>query len=177
MGPTAATPHSHSTCPPHLLCASLIPHLFAAVQGGANAGHTTCDDEGRKYTLHLLRTSLTPHLFAAAQGGANAGHTIYDDEGKKYALHLVPSGILSKSTVCIVGNGVVMHLPTFFEEIAKLKAAGVEVWGNGIVMQLPTFFGRRLPSSRQRVWRCESVGQWRRSRQRVREYGGVLCVW
>jgi len=45
------------------------------------------------------------------QGGANAGHTIYNDEGEKFALHLVPSGILNEKTVCVVGNGVVIHLP------------------------------------------------------------------
>jgi adenylosuccinate synthase len=59
------------------------------------------------------------------QGGANAGHTIYNDEGKKFALHLVPSGILNENAKCVVGNGVVVHLPGFFEEIRKLEAAGV----------------------------------------------------
>ena len=59
------------------------------------------------------------------QGGANAGHTIYDSSGKKYALHLVPSGILNKTAQCVVGNGVVVHLPTLFEEIATLEGQGV----------------------------------------------------
>lgn len=54
------------------------------------------------------------------QGGANAGHTIYDDNGTKYALHLVPSGILNRNAKCVVGNGVVVHLPGLFEEIATL---------------------------------------------------------
>lgn len=45
------------------------------------------------------------------QGGANAGHTIYNNEGQKFALHLVPSGILNEKAVCVVGNGVVIHLP------------------------------------------------------------------
>ena len=45
------------------------------------------------------------------QGGANAGHTIYDLEGNKYKLHLVPSGILNKEAQCVIGNGVVVHLP------------------------------------------------------------------
>ena len=59
------------------------------------------------------------------QGGANAGHTIYDSSGKKYALHLVPSGILNEAAQCVVGNGVVVHLPTLFEEIATLEGQGV----------------------------------------------------
>ena len=56
------------------------------------------------------------------QGGANAGHTIYDPEGNKYKLHLIPSGILNRSAQCIVGNGVVIHLPGFFEELATLNS-------------------------------------------------------
>ena len=59
-------------------------------------------------------------VVARCQGGANAGHTIYDDEGKKYALHLVPSGVLNAGTACIVGNGVVVHLPKLFEELEAL---------------------------------------------------------
>ena len=56
------------------------------------------------------------------QGGANAGHTIYDDKGVKYKLHLVPSGILNRNAKCVVGNGVVVHLPGLFEEIATLAS-------------------------------------------------------
>jgi adenylosuccinate synthase len=59
------------------------------------------------------------------QGGANAGHTIYNDEGVKFALHLVPSGILNMQAICVVGNGVVVHLPGFFKEIDGLEARGV----------------------------------------------------
>ena len=56
------------------------------------------------------------------QGGANAGHTIYNAEGKKFALHLVPSGILNDDTLCVIGNGVVVHLPGLFEEIDGLES-------------------------------------------------------
>ena len=61
-----------------------------------------------------------------AQGGANAGHTIYDAAGKKYALHLVPSGILNPGAQCVIGNGVVVHVPGLFAEIDALEAAGVK---------------------------------------------------
>ena len=60
------------------------------------------------------------------QGGANAGHTIYDAAGKKYALHLVPSGILNPGAQCVIGNGVVVHVPGLFAEIDALEAAGVK---------------------------------------------------
>ncbi|KAG1679535.1 hypothetical protein FOA52_011137 [Chlamydomonas sp. UWO 241] len=92
---------------------------------------TQWGDEGKGKLVDILAQQYD--IVARAQGGANAGHTIYDDAGKKYALHLVPSGILNASTVCVVGNGVVMHLPTFFEEIAKLKAAGIDVEGRLLV--------------------------------------------
>ena len=42
-------------------------------------------------------------------------------------LPQVPSGILNPKATCVVGNGVVMHLPGFFEEIDMLEAAGVTV--------------------------------------------------
>ena len=66
-------------------------------------------------------------MVTRCQGGANAGHTIYDDDGKKYALHLVPSGILNEKCKCVVGNGVVVHLPGMFEEIDTLERAGVAI--------------------------------------------------
>ena len=60
------------------------------------------------------------------QGGANAGHTIYDAAGKKYALHLGPSGILNPGAQCVIGNGVVVHVPGLFAEIDALESAGVK---------------------------------------------------
>ena len=70
---------------------------------------------------------------ACLQGGANAGHTVYDDKGTKYALHLVPSGILNQQAQCIVGNGVVVHLPTLFEEMDTLQQQGVSFDGRFLV--------------------------------------------
>ena len=80
-------------------------------------------DEGKGKLVDLLAAQYD--VVARAQGGANAGHTIYDDNGKKYALHLVPSGILNPKATCVVGNGVVVHLPGIFSEIDKLEAEGV----------------------------------------------------
>lgn len=39
----------------------------------------------------------------------------------------MPSGILSKQSTCVVGNGVVVHLPTLFEEIETLESQGIEI--------------------------------------------------
>jgi len=51
-------------------------------------------------------------------GGHNAGHTIVAN-GKKYALHLVPSGILNKKAINIVGNGVVLSPKDFIKELEQ----------------------------------------------------------
>jgi len=67
------------------------------------------------------------------QGGANAGHTIYNAEGKKFALHLVPSGILNEDTLCVIGNGVVVHLPGLFQEIDNLESNGVSCKGRILI--------------------------------------------
>ena len=39
-------------------------------------------------------------------------------------LHLIPSGIVRGKT-CLIGNGVVIDLPTLFEEIETIEATGV----------------------------------------------------
>jgi cytochrome b subunit of formate dehydrogenase len=48
-----------------------------------------------------------------------SGHTIYIG-GVKFAFHLLPSGILHPSVTCVIGNGVVFHVPTFFKELEVL---------------------------------------------------------
>lgn len=72
-------------------------------------------------------------IVARCQGGANAGHTIYNAEGKKFALHLIPSGILNEDTLCVIGNGVVVHLPGLFQEIDGLESNGVSCKGRILV--------------------------------------------
>lgn len=84
-------------------------------------------DEGKVKLVDILAHQYD--IVARAQGGANAGHTIYDLEGNKYKLHLIPSGILNKNAQCVIGNGVVVHLPGLFEEVETLKGQGVSVEG------------------------------------------------
>ncbi|CAM6022684.1 unnamed protein product, partial [Sphagnum balticum] len=84
---------------------------------------TQWGDEGKGKLVDILAQRYD--IVARCQGGANAGHTIYNDEGVKFALHLVPSGILNTQAICVVGNGVVVHLPGFFKEIDGLEARGV----------------------------------------------------
>ncbi|KAI9162063.1 hypothetical protein LWI28_023408 [Acer negundo] len=88
-------------------------------------------DEGKGKLVDILAEHFD--IVARCQGGANAGHTIYNAEGKKFALHLVPSGILNEGTICIIGNGVVVHLPGMFNEIDGLEANGVNCKGRILV--------------------------------------------
>ncbi|KAL3841235.1 hypothetical protein ACJIZ3_025826 [Penstemon smallii] len=88
-------------------------------------------DEGKGKLVDILAKNFD--IVARCQGGANAGHTIYNSEGKKFALHLVPSGILNEETVCVIGNGVVVHLPGFFKEVDGLESNSVSCKGRILV--------------------------------------------
>lgn len=88
-------------------------------------------DEGKGKLVDILAKHFD--IVARCQGGANAGHTIYNAEGKKFALHLVPSGILNEDTLCVIGNGVVVHLPGLFKEIDGLEANGISCEGRILV--------------------------------------------
>jgi len=49
--------------------------------------------------------------------------------GRKYAFHLMPSAILHKDNIAFIGNGVVLHLPTFFKECRNLDDQGIDYSG------------------------------------------------
>ncbi len=74
-------------------------------------------DEGKgKVTDYLADNSK---VVARSQGGNNAGHTIVVD-GKKHKLHLLPSGILRKDVVSVIGNGVVVNPDVLLKELDNL---------------------------------------------------------
>ena len=79
-------------------------------------------DEGKAKVIdHLAATHSHVVRF---QGGHNAGHTVVVGD-QKYALQLIPSGVLYDHVVPVIANGVVVDLPTLFEEIDRLEARGV----------------------------------------------------
>jgi adenylosuccinate synthase len=78
-------------------------------------------DEGKGKATDLLGSRVD--YVVKFNGGNNAGHTIVID-GEKFALHLLPSGILSKNCVPIIGNGVVIDLEVLFGEIEALEERG-----------------------------------------------------
>ena len=84
---------------------------------GANWG-----DEGKGKITDMLATDAD--VVVRFQGGANAGHTIKNKYGK-FALHTLPSGVFSENTVNVIGSGVALNVPKFFEEIEEITKKGV----------------------------------------------------
>lgn len=80
-------------------------------------------DEGKGKLVDIL--SQEYDICARVAGGSNAGHTIVVD-GKKYKFHLLPSGVLNNKATCVIGNGVVVHLPSFLNELDGLSAMGID---------------------------------------------------
>jgi len=78
-------------------------------------------DEGKGKVVDLLAEQVD--IVARCQGGNNAGHTVVVGE-THYDFHLLPSGVVYKDVTCIIGNGVVVHVPSLFEEIDKNIAKG-----------------------------------------------------
>ncbi len=82
-------------------------------------------DEGKGKIVDKLAASAD--VVVRFQGGSNAGHTVVVDD-EKYVLHLIPSGILQRETVSVVGPGVVVNLRELFEEIEELDSMGIPVY-------------------------------------------------
>lgn len=83
---------------------------------------TQWGDEGKAKVIDLLAKSHS-HV-VRYQGGHNAGHTVVVGS-QRYALQLVPSGVLYPHVTPVIGNGVVVDLPTLFSEIDTLEERGV----------------------------------------------------
>lgn len=85
---------------------------------------TQWGDEGKGKIVDYLAERAD--YVVRSQGGSNAGHTVVVD-GTAYKLRLLPSGILYKEKVCVLGNGVVIDPKVFLEEIDGMKAQGVDM--------------------------------------------------
>ncbi|NIP37765.1 MAG: adenylosuccinate synthase [Candidatus Dadabacteria bacterium] len=85
---------------------------------------TQWGDEGKGRIVDILSERVD--IVARYQGGNNAGHTIIVD-GKTIVLHHIPSGILRKGKVSVIGNGVVIDPKILLEEIEGLQKSGYEV--------------------------------------------------
>ena len=81
-------------------------------------------DEGKGKIVDLLSSGVD--VVARYQGGANAGHTVYIDD-QKIVLHQIPSGILRKECICILGNGMVIDPISLIEEFDNVISKGLKV--------------------------------------------------
>ncbi|MCI0745702.1 MAG: adenylosuccinate synthase [Verrucomicrobia subdivision 3 bacterium] len=84
-------------------------------------------DEGKGKIIDVLTGEAD--VVVRTQGGNNAGHTVFIGK-QKYVLHLIPSGILRKGKVCVIGNGVVVDPIGLVDEIDHLEKLGVTVNDN-----------------------------------------------
>ncbi len=81
-------------------------------------------DEGKGKIVDWL--SEQADVVIRFQGGHNAGHTLVIN-GVTYKLRLLPSGIVRKNKISIIGNGVVVDPWALLEEIKEINSKGVKV--------------------------------------------------
>jgi len=83
-------------------------------------------DEGKGKIIDILSENVD--CIVRFQGGNNAGHTIVIGN-KKIVLHLIPSGILHKDKVCVIGNGLVVDPKSLLEEIKYIHSLDIDIEG------------------------------------------------
>jgi len=81
-------------------------------------------DEGKGKIVDWL--SSEADVVVRFQGGHNAGHTLVIDK-KVFKLRLLPSGIVRKGKISILGNGVVIDPWALLDEIKEIKKKGINV--------------------------------------------------
>jgi adenylosuccinate synthase len=81
-------------------------------------------DEGKGKIVDWL--SEQADIVVRFQGGHNAGHTLVID-GVTYKLSLLPSGVVRRGKLSVIGNGVVIDPHALIEEIDRLKGQGIDV--------------------------------------------------
>ena len=85
---------------------------------------TQWGDEGKGKIVDLL--SEKSEIIVRFQGGHNAGHTLVIGKNE-YKLSLLPSGIIRKNKISIIGNGVVVDPLHLSKEINGLIARGISI--------------------------------------------------
>jgi len=120
-------------------------------------------DEGKGKIVDWL--SSEADIVIRFQGGHNAGHTLVVD-GTTYKLRLLPSGIVRKNKISVIGNGVVVDPWALIDEIKELKSKGIEINNNNFIISdavsliLP--FHRELDEIREDEAGEENIGTTRR---------------
>ena len=120
-------------------------------------------DEGKGKIVDWL--SSEADVVIRFQGGHNAGHTLVID-GTTYKLRLLPSGIVRKNKVSVIGNGVVIDPWAFLEEIEEIKSKGINIAESNLIISdaatliLP--FHREMDEIREDLAGSSKIGTTRR---------------
>ena len=88
-------------------------------------------DEGKGKIVDWL--SSQADVVIRFQGGHNAGHTLVIN-GITYKLRLLPSGIVRKNKISIIGNGVVIDPWELMEEIKEISKKGIKISPNNLII-------------------------------------------
>ncbi|MDE3018917.1 MAG: adenylosuccinate synthase, partial [Nitrospirota bacterium] len=91
---------------------------------------TQWGDEGKGKIVDILAHDAD--VVVRFQGGSNAGHTVINDRGT-FVFHLIPSGILYRGKVNMIGNGVVVDPGSLIEEMDQLQSKGVAIGRNFMI--------------------------------------------
>ena len=120
-------------------------------------------DEGKGKIVDWL--SSEADVVVRFQGGHNAGHTLVID-GITYKLRLLPSGIVRKNKISVIGNGVVVDPWALLEEINEMKNKGVEINSKNLILSesanliLP--FHKEMDEIREEIAGDSKIGTTRR---------------
>ncbi len=124
---------------------------------------TQWGDEGKGKIVDWL--SEKADVVVRFQGGHNAGHTLVVNN-IIYKLKLLPSGIVRKNKISIIGNGVVIDPWALLDEIKQLEKLGVKITNKNLYIAenatliLP--FHRELDGIREDAKNTDNIGTTRR---------------
>ena len=120
-------------------------------------------DEGKGKIVDWL--SAKADVIVRFQGGHNAGHTLVVDK-TTYKLKLLPSGIVRKNKISIIGNGVVIDPWALLDEIKQIEKLGIKVTNKNLyiaenaILILPLH--RELDAIREDAKNTDKIGTTRR---------------
>ncbi len=119
-------------------------------------------DEGKGKIIDVLTEEAD--VVVRTQGGNNAGHTVLIGT-QKHVLHLIPSGILRRGKICVIGNGVVIDPISLVAEMEGLRALRVRVGKNLVISEtahLVLPYHRELDAQREALKGKHKIGTTKR---------------
>ena len=120
-------------------------------------------DEGKGKIVDWL--SAKADVIVRFQGGQNAGSTLVVDK-TTYKLKLLPSGIVRKNKISIIGNGVVIDPWALLDEIKQIEKLGIKITNKNLyiaenaILILPLH--RELDAIREDAKNTDKIGTTRR---------------